>query len=109
MTEHNDHAGAEMFYGILKTAYACRVSAVSGHTDDEEIAETLIKHYLRRDPAVRATEDCNQRMLIVFKSAPLGNDIVRSRLAINEALVSFEKGPPYLVSRLCFRFPMMFG
>jgi hypothetical protein len=59
MSEHNDHYGAEVFYGILKTADGGRVNTVSRNANDEEVAETLIEDYLRRDPAVRATEYCN--------------------------------------------------
>jgi hypothetical protein len=57
MSEHNDHDGAEVFYGILKTPYAGWVGTVPGKTNDKKVAEPLIKNYLRRDSAVGATEN----------------------------------------------------
>jgi hypothetical protein len=41
-------------------------------------------------------------MLAFFKSASLRDEVVRCRLAINEALVSIEKEIPDLVCRLRF-------
>jgi|KBSMisStaDraftv2_1062788.scaffolds.fasta_scaffold70234_3 hypothetical protein len=47
MAEHDDRNGPEVFHGVLKTAYTGRGGAVSGNTNNEKVAEALIKDYFR--------------------------------------------------------------
>jgi len=52
--DNYDLDGAKMFHRIFETADYDGFSAVSGGANDEEVAESLIKNDLWRDPTVRA-------------------------------------------------------
>ena len=63
VSEHNQHGAVKMVHGVLDTAKSNRIGDISRSTYDEEIAETLIKNQIRRNPAVGASQDDGMRML----------------------------------------------
>jgi hypothetical protein len=55
MAENDDHDGAQVLDGIFETPNSRRFRTVSSNADNEKIAEPLIKHDFRWNPAVRTT------------------------------------------------------
>ena len=63
VSQNNDQPCAEAGSGKFDTSYLRRSHDSAGHTDDKEIAESLVKDDLCRDAGVGAAKDYGKRAL----------------------------------------------
>lgn len=95
--EHNDKPGPKLAGGKFDAANLRRGDDVTGDTDDEEVAKTLVEHQLDWNPGVGAGENNGERRLFSTHArlvSPMSYrscvNVTRDKAAI--AITQYEEG-----------------
>ena len=93
MAEHHHESRMEAFRGELHRAHLGRRHDVSGHTDDQEVAQALVEDNLCGHARIRAAKDDGKRFLPCGQLA--ASRLTRQRISSdvgNKAAVPFAQG-----------------
>src|SRR3954447_25051382 len=82
VTKHHDQLRTQMLHGVLDAAQDCIVHDVAGHTNDEQIAQTLIEKEFRWYSRIGTPEDDRKRMLSCNEFLPAGHRFIRMLLLV---------------------------